>query len=264
MTTYAFDNAWQRARLRLAAIEAWLDPGTFRHLSERGVGAGWHCLEVGAGGGSVAAWLCDRVGPAGRVLATDLDPRFLAALDQPNLEIRRHDIVCDPLPTAAFDLIHARLVVAHLSDQGAALDRMVAALKLGGWLVIEEMDFGSLALDPRCGAAAVSLFGRAIAAHHRVVMAHGFDPFYGRCLLNELRSRNLVDVGTEGRVSCWEGRSAGATAWRFTFEQLRDVLVETGEIAPEELAAVLDLLDDQSVAFLSQATIAGWGRRPAA
>jgi hypothetical protein len=65
MTTYAFDNSWELARQRLDAIEAWFDPGTIRHLTERGVAPGWHCLEVGAGGGSIAAWLGDRVGPAG-------------------------------------------------------------------------------------------------------------------------------------------------------------------------------------------------------
>jgi Methyltransferase domain len=105
MTSYAFDNAWQQARQRLAAIEGSLDPGTTRHLSERGVGPGWQCIEVGAGGGSIAAWLCDRVGLTGGVLATDFDPRFVETLDRPNLQTQRHDICRDPLPTGAFDLV---------------------------------------------------------------------------------------------------------------------------------------------------------------
>ena len=41
-----------------------------------------HCLEVGAGGGSIAHWLCQAVGPTGRVLATDIDPG-LVAIDAP-------------------------------------------------------------------------------------------------------------------------------------------------------------------------------------
>ena len=59
------------ARLRL--IEQASDPTTLAHLDRIGVGAGWRCLEVGAGGGSVAAWLGERVGPTGHVLA--LGPR---------------------------------------------------------------------------------------------------------------------------------------------------------------------------------------------
>ena len=71
--TYAFANrrAVQPERLRLLA--ALLDDGTFRLLERLGVQPGWRCLEVGAGGGSVAAWLCDRTAPGGSVLATDLD-----------------------------------------------------------------------------------------------------------------------------------------------------------------------------------------------
>jgi SAM-dependent methyltransferase len=264
MTEYAFDNAWRQARQRLTAIEEWLDPGTIRHLDERGVGPGWRCLEIGAGGGSIAGWLCDRVGPDGRVLATDLDTRFVEALDRPNLQTRRHDICRDPLPATAFDLVHTRLVVAHLAERGPALDRMVAALKPGGWLVVEEMDFGSVAPDPTIGADGVALFERVVAAHHRVVMARGFDPFYGRRVRGELRDRGLVDVGTEGHVFCTGGGSPGAAAWRLTLEQLCEELVATGAIATEDLAAALRLFDDPRLAFLSQATIAAWGQCAAA
>jgi hypothetical protein len=35
-------------------------------------------------------------------------------------------------------------------------------------------------------------------------------------------------------------------------------------MAAEELAAAIRLFDDPGVAFLSQATVAAWGRRPAA
>ncbi len=41
MAQYIFDNAWQQQRQRLAALEAWLDPGTTRHLDALGVAQGW-------------------------------------------------------------------------------------------------------------------------------------------------------------------------------------------------------------------------------
>jgi ubiquinone/menaquinone biosynthesis C-methylase UbiE len=129
--TYVFDNAGAQAGARFSALGALFDPGTIRHLTELGVAEGWHCLEVGAGGGSIATWLCDRVGAAGHVVATDIDPRFLDAVGSPNLELRRHDIASDPLPEAAFDLVHARLVLVHLPERDAALRRIVRALKPG-------------------------------------------------------------------------------------------------------------------------------------
>jgi ubiquinone/menaquinone biosynthesis C-methylase UbiE len=129
-STYVFDNAGAQAGARFSALGALFDPGTTRHLTALGVAEGWHCLEVGAGAGSIADWLCDRVGAAD-VVATDIDPRFLDAAGRPNLEVRRHDIASDPLSEAAFDLVHARLVLVHLPERENALLRIVRALKPG-------------------------------------------------------------------------------------------------------------------------------------
>ena len=63
MASYLFDNTWDRARQRLASIEAQYDPITIRSLERCDIAGGWQCLEVGAGGGSIATWLCERVGP---------------------------------------------------------------------------------------------------------------------------------------------------------------------------------------------------------
>jgi hypothetical protein len=51
---YVLDNAAAQAPARFDALAAIFDPGTIRHLRERGVAEGWHCLEIGAGGGSIA------------------------------------------------------------------------------------------------------------------------------------------------------------------------------------------------------------------
>jgi len=91
------------------------DGNKARHIEQRDIGRGRSRLEVGGGGGSIASWLCARVGAAGRVLATDLDPRFLQSLAYGNLEVRRHDIRTESLPQEELDLAHARLVLIHSS-----------------------------------------------------------------------------------------------------------------------------------------------------
>jgi Dimethyladenosine transferase (rRNA methylation) len=103
---YVFDNAWHEAKQRLELLESFGDPATIRHLEALGIlpaGAAWR---LGPGAGSIALWLSQRVGPAGSVVATDLDTRFLEPLSQPNLEIRRHDIAAEELPDVEFDLVH--------------------------------------------------------------------------------------------------------------------------------------------------------------
>lgn len=101
MSNYIFDNGAPQAGLRFTSLETLHDPWTIRHLEATGIGPGWQCWEVGAGGGSIAAWLEERSGKSGYVLVTDIDPRFLAgntALDRHTIEIHRHDITEDLAP----------------------------------------------------------------------------------------------------------------------------------------------------------------------
>jgi ubiquinone/menaquinone biosynthesis C-methylase UbiE len=140
---------------RLTALASAFDPITRRHLEALGVADGWRCLEVGAGTGTIAEWLSDRVGPKGHVLATDVSLALMEqrGLTADNLELRRHDIVSEPLPEGEFDLVHCRLVLEHLPGRLEALARMARALAPGGWLVIEDMAFGTEKAGSRRGAA---------------------------------------------------------------------------------------------------------------
>jgi predicted O-methyltransferase YrrM len=77
-TQYLLDNAAEReASARMTALAAHHNDATFRYIEKCGIVPGWTCLEIGAGDGSVARWMAAKVGQAGRVLATDLDPRLM-------------------------------------------------------------------------------------------------------------------------------------------------------------------------------------------
>jgi SAM-dependent methyltransferase len=260
---YLADNAWARARERLAALEASRDPGTIRHLERLGVARAWHCLEVGGGGGSITEWLCRKVGPMGHVVATDLDPRFLEAIEAPNLEVRRHNILSDDLEAGAFDLVHTRAVLQHLAERDQALGRMVAALKPGGWLLVEESDFRTSLPDPRTGAVESALFLKLSEARWQLLTAAGFDWSYGQRLYGDLRVRGLTDMGAEGRVGVVQGDTPEAQFLRLTMEQMRDRLPATGWITADEVAAALVLLDDPEFIYQSAMMMAVWGRRSA-
>jgi SAM-dependent methyltransferase len=261
--TYAFRNARTAQRRRLEALEALLDDGSTRILAARGVAPGWSCLEVGGGGGSIARWLAERVGPEGTVLATDLDTTVLAASAAPNLEVRTHDVLVDDLPAGAFDLVHLRLVLAWVADPALALERLVAALTPGGVLVAEEMDFASVAPDPRVDPAARAAFERYLHGHHALLRdRHGFDRFYGRRVAGDLAASVLVDIGSEGRVGMWRGGEPGGLVWRLSLDQLRDGLLDGGYAEAADLDVVAAALDDPGFSFMSQVTMAAWGRRP--
>ena len=137
---YLLDNDAAAAGARLDALAAIFDPTTFRHLDALGVGAGWRCWEVGAGGPSVVRWLAARVGARGGVVATDIDVSWIGNTAGPAVEVVVHDVGRDPPPVQDFDLVHARLVLVHVARRDQALRSMVHALRPGGWLVVEDAD----------------------------------------------------------------------------------------------------------------------------
>ena len=260
MGRYSFDNAWVSARQRLRGLEARYDPGTIRHLETIGVGHDWHCLEIGGGGGSIAEWLCQRVGPKGHVVATDLDTRFLEALDYATLEVRRHNIATDALPEGAIDLIHERMVLGHLPERETALGQMVSALKPGGWLLCEDADNASTTPVSPPDPISCALYMKVENAVWRVMAGRGVAYDFGRQLYGLLRAQGLSDVQAEGRVLL---RCAGESAEvaRLTAEQLRGEIVGAGDATEGEIEAYFALLKDPAFVAIAMMLFAAWGRR---
>jgi ubiquinone/menaquinone biosynthesis C-methylase UbiE len=258
---YVLDNAAPQALARFAALSELYDETSMRHLQRIGVTRGWQCWEIGAGHGSIAAWLCGQVGPSGSVLATDIDTRYLDLSAHANLAVRTHDIASDPLPDTRFDLIHARLVLVHLPARLTVLDRMVAALKPGGWLLTEEFDSFSQLPAPDRYPGEVAL--KTTAALRGVMMQHGVEPGFGRALAGELRARNLENVSAEGRMQMSLGGSAGAALMKVNFAQLREPILASGAVTPAEFEADFARLDQADFMAPSQVMWSVAGRRPA-
>jgi ubiquinone/menaquinone biosynthesis C-methylase UbiE len=266
MGTYIFDNTAETETAdRFGSLDALYNPRTFRFLETAGIGPGSRCLEIGGGSGSVAAWMAERVGPTGSVLVTDIDPRFIAASrcrTLANVELRRHDIGVDTLPSAAFDLIHARLVLSHVPQRRAALHRVVAALAPSGSLVIEEFDPRSIDRTiPASDTAAAADFKRTIGALARLMEERGFSAEWARSLYGELKAAGLTSVGMEGHIEVREGTTMGATLDAANIAQVRGEAVGRGLINDHEIDAVLAALRTAEFAVFSPVMFTAWGRR---
>jgi len=263
MTTaaYVLGNEWHLARQRLDLLEAAFDPDSLGQLNALGVQEGWQCLDVGAGGGSIAAWLCNSVGPSGKVVATDIDTRLLAALDCPRLEILCHDIAAEGFDTTDFDLVHTRAVLCHLAERERALDHIVDAVRPGGWVLIEEPDYITEAIVTNGDPVAEAMFVKVNDAKEQLVAPHGFDRFYGRRVLSQLRARGLTDVATEGRVSVTVGGSAPAQFHRLSMQQMAERIVAGGRVSATEVDTYCALLMDPSLVFVWPTMMATRGRK---
>ena len=250
---YSLDNGWEHARYRLELLERCYDPGTIRRLDNLGVGAGWRCLEVGAGGGSITRWLCGRVGSQGRVLAIDLDTRFVEELDDGNLEVRRMDLRTDELPAGAFDLVHARAVLMHIPDREHILDALLHALRPGGWLLLEDADhFPVAALGP-------GLFAEVVEAGVTGMVRAGVGLEWARRLPGLLHRRGLDAVGSDCEIPMSEGGSVGAEFWRVSMAQLWERGLIPG-VTAGRFNEWNSLVSQPGRWFPALAMVAAWGR----
>jgi SAM-dependent methyltransferase len=250
------------ARLRL--IEEFNDPSTFRHLHGLGVTEGWRCLEVGAGGGSVVRWLSQRVGPAGSVVAADLDVRFLGDISAQNVEVRRCDITQDPIESASYDLVHARNVVAHLRDPMAALQRLAAAVKPGGWLMIEDVDNGTVEAADAANPFAAT-FDLCAQARIRFLLASGImDLRYGRTLPVHTGQLDLNDVGNEAVALVGPGDSPMSQLMMQSFRPMDEAMVANGVVGQSDASNAQRAFEDPSFLYRGGLIVAVWGRKPPA
>ncbi|MBA2724665.1 MAG: methyltransferase domain-containing protein [Actinobacteria bacterium] len=264
---YIYDPEWADERTRLAALERLNDPATIKHLEATGVGPGWRCLEVGGGGGSITRWLSQRVGRNGSVVATDLDTRFLDEIEADNLEVRRHDILEDDLESTAFDLVHSRFLLEHLPRYREALGKMVTALKPGGWLVVEDVDFASAIFgDPeqRPGVPAESIAVGVELTSRMMLMAsaRGIQPELGRRLPELFVEAGLTDVKAEGYTSWIWGGSEDSEVARLSLQHMTKLAVQAGLLTEEDRARYLRLVTDPEMGSFSPLRFGAWGRKP--
>jgi len=256
---YLLDNQQPEAGDRFDALSALFDPVTFRHVERLGIGPGWRCWEVGAGSATVPGWLAERVGPEGYVLATDIDPARMPR--QAPFETRRHDVGIDPPPGEGFDLVHARLVLVHVPQRDAALAALVAALRPGGWLLLEEADpaLQPLACPDETGADE-QLANRLRHGFRALMAERGVDLAYGRTLPRRLRAAGLIDVEADAHFPVTSPVAAGLE--RATMLQLRDRLIAAGLASGEDIDRHVRTLGDGRLDVMTSPLISCWGRRP--
>jgi SAM-dependent methyltransferase len=220
----------------------------------------------------VARWLAARVGSGGRVVATDLDPRFMADDGLDNLEVRQHDIVSDPLEQDAYDLVHARAVLEHIPAREEALARMVAATRPGGWVVVEAVHVGGAMQQAQLQYVYppehAALVERVMSTMLALQAAIGFDGGFGPRLPGALATAGLVNVGAElhSPLTWGSQRSYGhlSAQGALANELVRTRVLGAGLLTEEEVERFVALTGDPSLGALWMPMVTAWGQRPRA
>jgi len=224
VSSYPLRNDTAQEAARLEALQQLHDGSSIRRFERLGVGPGWHCAELGAGAGSIAEWLAERVGPAGSVTAVDRDTSQLARLRRrSNVRIAEGDLLSSAFADSVFtperyDLVHSRSVLMHLDEADAVVVRVVPALRRGGVVLFEEAD----------GAPVV----RALSQRElpepfvRVLAPLATRWTWARGLAGHLAALGLEQVEDDVRQDDLVGATPAAMFWRRTLEAIRPLITD--------------------------------------
>ena len=113
-------------------------------LERLGLEAGWRCVDVGAGAGDVSVAFAELVGRGGRVYAVDSDPRARDEVAAAAAATGGAQVISitqageDLALPESVDLAYCRFLLMHVLEPRVVLERMVASLRIGGYLLAQE------------------------------------------------------------------------------------------------------------------------------
>ena len=146
----------------------------------------------------------------------------------------------------------------HLPGRELALQRILASLRPGGWIVLEEFDTLSILPDSDVNPGEEEL--RLLSTCYQVMTARGVDLRYGRRVPLRLRANGLVNVGAEASLSIWKGQSSGTSLFKLNFEELGDPIIRSGLMSQAEFEAGLRRFDEQDFLMPSPMMWTAWGQ----
>ena len=138
---------------------------------------------------------------------------------------------------AGYDLVYTRLVLTHLPDPQAMVQRMVRAARPGGVVVVEDLDHGAIFCQPACPA-----LERHVTLYNQVTRLKGADPQIGPRLPNLLWQAGLQDLQVQVvQPAFLEGDAK--RIHQISLENIAEAVIAAGLASQAELQALAAELD---------------------
>jgi ubiquinone/menaquinone biosynthesis C-methylase UbiE len=186
MTHYVINGGVAgKQRMEVVARAFW--PTTLTLLQRAGIREGMHCLDLGCGAGEVTFEIARLVGPKGHVMGMDMDAVKLGLARERaakegvgNVEFRQANVF-EWDEDSVYDLIYVRFLLTHLPGCARVVPRLIRALRPGGALAVEDINFEGYVSHPANAA-----MDRYVGLYQEVVRRRGGDAEIGPKLFGML------------------------------------------------------------------------------
>jgi SAM-dependent methyltransferase len=254
--------------LRLAEQARVWEPAAEALLDRIGVPAGARCVDLGCGPAGILAPLARRAGPQGLVIGVDRAAAHVAAAREharaaglATVEIVEDDAYATRLPRGAFDLVHARFVIAPLGRGEALVREMIALARPGGVIALQEPDHSAFAYLPPTRA-----WARIKRMLDKAFPLFGGDAYAGQRVFGLLRRMGLEDVQVSAAALALHGRHPYMRTPLHGLAAARRFILDAGiatEAEIDEAAAELSaLIEDPDTHCTMFNLVQAWGCRP--
>jgi SAM-dependent methyltransferase len=252
-------------RARLTLLTRIFAPTTGRLLDEAGVAPGNACLDAGCGGGDVARDLAARVGDNGKVVGIDMDRAKLTIARKEAeaaglaIDYRTADIL-EPL-SEPYDVVYMRFLLSHLTSPETALRHAGEALRPGGALIVEDVDFSGHFSWPESAT-----LKRYVELYTSVVRKRGGDANIGPRLPAMLTAAGFPDIHISV-VTPAAMNDKLKLLNPVTMEAIADAVVADGIAAEGEVRRLVENLyeeaHDPTILTSLPRIVQCWARKPA-
>ncbi|MDT3737954.1 MAG: methyltransferase domain-containing protein [Candidatus Kapabacteria bacterium] len=186
-------NSGKSGAERLKVLFETLLPGTRELFIKADINKAGKILDMGCGGGDISEEIAN-INNSAEIDAFDFDSNIIEIAKEKlkfkqNVNVDIKDISSDEIGTEKYDIIISRFLLSHLTSPDNALSKFKNALKDGGKIIIEDVDFDGHFCYPDCNS-----FKKYVEFYTHASLKRGMDPFIGRKLLYLMNKAGFTDI----------------------------------------------------------------------
>lgn len=219
---------------RLKVLASILDKSTLSLLEMDGPLYGKKILDVGCGGGDVSIMAAKKIGNLGMVTGLDFDGEIISLAQQEAKDEDLKNVSFKAMNAYElsyeneYDIVYSRFLLSHLEHPMIVLANMLNSLKLGGRIIVEDIQFSGHFCYPESKAFEDYLNYFTTTANN-----HDHNPDIGPLLYKLFHQSGVKEINFD-TIQPSFNKGIGKWMAYITMDKIKDTVIKQG-LANEQI-----------------------------